>query len=151
MPRVRRLSRLSRREVLLLGKALKAVLKVRAHLVRRTHKTLRKVIEGYPVVTRMDDVSIGSLREVAWSVASVSRLVPGATCLTQASAGQILLAQRGLPSVVRLSVPRRRVKEGKLSPHAWLMVGDTIILGGTPEEYAQHTMLHDYTVGGSSG
>ena len=38
---------------------------------------------------------VHDLREIAWSVSATARLVPGATCLTQALAGDWLLARRG--------------------------------------------------------
>lgn len=139
MASLRRLARLSRNDLGLLLRALGAVVKVRAHLLRRTHDDLRRLIETHPITS---DPSNAALTEVAWSVSSAARLIPGATCLTQANAGQLLLARRGHPSTVRLSV--RMEKNGKLAPHAWLMSGNTIVLGGTSQEYGRHRMLHDY-------
>jgi hypothetical protein len=50
------------------------------------------------------------------------------TCLVRALAGRLLLARRGLRGgIVRLGVSS---KEGRISAHAWLMMGATILLGG---------------------
>ena len=93
--------------------------------------------------------SRADLAEVAWSVRNAARLVPGATCLTQASAGQLLLARRGLATTIRLSVPAQAAAPGRLAPHAWLMAGDIIVLGGTAEDYTRHRTLHDFTLPGA--
>ena len=114
----------------------------------------------HPYVVRLPDEGLlrlafefrperADLAEIAWSVRNAARLVPGATCLTQASAGQILLARRGHASTVRLSVPAMAGTPGKLAPHAWLMAGDIIVLGGTSQDYARHRPLHDFDLPGS--
>lgn len=146
MGALRRIGRLSRREAGLLVQALGTVLRVRLHLLRHTHDDLRRLIGSYPVPDAQAEVPRADLAEIAWSVRSAARLVPGASCLTQASAGQLLLARRGYPSTVRLSVPARAAAPGKLAPHAWLMAGNTIVLGGTVADYASHRMLHDFTL-----
>lgn len=88
-------------------------------------------------------------REVAWSVAAAARLVPGATCLTQALAGQALLARRGRDSTVRVSIPDTS-PDGTLRPHAWLMAGNTILLGGTAAEYDAHRTVTEFRASGGS-
>ena len=146
---LRRLLRLRKREAALLFQALGAVLLVRRYLRRGAHHELRRLIDAHPLPPGTGGgVPRADLAEVAWSVRNAARLVPGATCLTQASAGQILLARRGHASTVRLSVPAMAGTPGKLAPHAWLMAGDTIVLGGTAEDYARHRALHDFTLPG---
>jgi hypothetical protein len=49
------------------------------------------------------------------------------TCLVRAIAGSLLLRRRGIASTIRFGVNRA---DGGLTAHAWLLVGDTIILGG---------------------
>lgn len=56
----------------------------------------------------------------------VSRLVPGATCLTQAVAGQILLQQNGYHATLRLGV---RTGAQGFAAHAWLEQDGRKILG----------------------
>lgn len=148
MNKLRRIGRLSRDELKLLILALGAVLRVRFYLLRRSHDALRQLIQSHPVSRPELATPKADLAEIAWSVRNAARLVPGATCLTQASAGQLLLAQRGHGSTVRLSVPARAAAPGKLAPHAWLMAGNTIVLGGTVADYASHRALHDFTLPG---
>lgn len=88
--------------------------------------------------------SMHDLREVAWSVTRTSRLVPGATCLTQALAGDWLLARRGRDAEIRLSLPAGT--DDGFRPHAWLLGNDTIILGGTREEFARHRPFRPATI-----
>ncbi|WP_420870834.1 lasso peptide biosynthesis B2 protein [Donghicola mangrovi] len=76
------------------------------------------------------------LREVAWSVSSAARLVPAATCLTQALTGAWIMAKRGWQCDVCLTIPRNSVES--FEPHAWLLHDSVIILGGTPVDYTHH-------------
>ena len=146
---LRRIRRLRRRDAVLLWQALGAVLLARAHLWRGAHGDLRRLIEAHPIPDPALPASRADLAEVAWSVRNAARLVPGATCLTQVSAGQLLLARRGLATTIRLSVPAQAAAPGRLAPHAWLMAGDTIVLGGTAEDYTRHRALHDFTLPGA--
>lgn len=148
MKRPQGIRRPSRREAALLVQALGAVLRVRLHLLRGTHHALRRLIETHPLPQQgtAGQVPRTELAEIAWSVRNAARLVPGATCLTQASAGQLLLARRGHASTIRLSVPDHFETPGKLAPHAWLIAGQTIVLGGTAADYARHRALHDFTL-----
>lgn len=140
----------SRREAALLVQALGAILRVRWHLVRGTHHALRRMIEAHRLPSDAPaEAPRADLAEIAWSVRNAARLVPGATCLTQASAGQLLLARRGHVSTIRVSVPGNSEKPGTLAPHAWLISGQTIVLGGTVADYAQHRPLHDFTLPGA--
>ncbi|RJE78706.1 lasso peptide biosynthesis B2 protein [Paracoccus sp. JM45] len=139
----------SRREAVLLAHAVKAVIQVRLHLWRGTHHALRQLIDAHKIsnTDAANEVPRVDLAETAWSVRNASRLVPGATCLTQASAGQLLLAQRGYASTIRLSVPIRAETPGKLAPHAWLFSDNIIVLGGSAADYAAHRPLHDFNTG----
>jgi hypothetical protein len=49
------------------------------------------------------------------------------TCLVRAVAGAMLLRRRGVASTIRFGVKR---DDGKLAAHAWLLIGNTIVLGG---------------------
>ena len=85
-------------------------------------------------------------RVVAWSVAAASRLVPGASCLTQALAGQRLLAERGLGSRVRIGV--RPDEGGGFFAHAWLLRGDHVLLGGA-ESMSGHATIREIVLHGA--
>jgi len=63
-----------------------------------------------------------------WAVVVSSRLVPRATCLTQALSAQLLLAQYGFESDLRIGVARD--EKGTFEAHAWLEQNGHIILGG---------------------
>jgi hypothetical protein len=76
---------------------------------------------------------------VAWSVDRASRLVPQATCLVRAIAGQRLLAMKGFGSEIRVGV--RNSREAGFEAHAWLAVDDAVILGGTSDEVGGYIPL----------
>jgi transglutaminase superfamily protein len=54
---------------------------------------------------------------VEWAISVASRIVPAATCLTQALALHRLLARFGYASVVQVGVQRC---DGHFSAHAWV-------------------------------
>lgn len=68
-------------------------------------------------------------QDVAWAVHRVSRAVPGATCLTQALAAQLLLSRRGYPSRLRIGVAH--APGDGLRAHAWLESDGLVVLGGS--------------------
>lgn len=81
------------------------------------------VRKGIPVAT------------IAWAVRASSRVVPGATCLTQALATRSLLAVYGHTSDLRIGVARSN--GGDLEAHAWLEVeGIPVIGGGDTHRYS---------------
>jgi hypothetical protein len=49
------------------------------------------------------------------------------TSLVRAIAGAIMLRRCGIATIIRFGLNRA---DGGLSAHAWLLVGDTIVLGG---------------------
>lgn len=69
-----------------------------------------------------------SVEDIAWAVGRISRVVPGATCLTQALAARILLSRRGYDS--RLEIGVSRAAGPRLRAHAWLKTNDFVVLGG---------------------
>lgn len=72
---------------------------------------------------------------MAWAVRNVSRLIPGASCLTQAMALHHLLARAGHASVVRIGVAVDEAR--KFRAHAWLEHEGAVIIGGSAERYAE--------------
>lgn len=76
-------------------------------------------------------------RQLARRIERLARLVPGASCLTQALALQWLLARAGHASDLRIGV--RQDESGAFSAHAWVSCNRRIVLG------AAGTRLSDYT------
>jgi len=74
---------------------------------------------------------------VAWAVGAASRLVPRASCLTQAIAGQLLLRHYGYGAKLCLGVTR--AEPGRFLAHAWLERDGRVVLGGA--ESASFTRL----------
>lgn len=81
------------------------------------------------------------LKRVAWGIRNTARLVPGASCLTQALSGQIMLARRGKTSQVRLGVARD--EKGRFIAHAWLVSEGKVVLGGAEANIQRFTPLTD--------
>ncbi|MDX8466502.1 lasso peptide biosynthesis B2 protein [Mesorhizobium sp. VK23B] len=127
---------LSGPEMLFLAHCLAVVGVVRLGLTFSSYNRVRRL------VTRLeagDDADIADLRRVAWGVAAAARFVPGASCLTQALAGQYLLARQGNASKIRIGVERDTGAE--LKAHAWLVSGNHIVLGGSINGFA-HLVDH---------
>jgi hypothetical protein len=66
-----------------------------------------------------------SARQIAWSVAAASRLVPRSTCLVRAAAARVLLSWWGYPSQIRIGVAR----DPRFQSHAWLVCNGEILVG----------------------
>jgi len=69
-----------------------------------------------------------SADRVAWAVAAVSRIIPRATCLTQAIAAQLLLRHHGYAAKLCIGVTRSAA--GQFLAHAWLERDGRVLLGG---------------------
>lgn len=68
-------------------------------------------------------------RRVRWAVSAIARhSVMEFVCFPQALAGYTMLRWRNVPSSVVYGVARS--PEGELHAHAWLTVGDRVVLGG---------------------
>lgn len=127
--RLRALS-LSGPEMLFLCHCLLVVAAVRLGLTLFSYNRLRGI------VTRLEArecASTGELRRVAWGVAAAARLVPRASCLTQALAGQYILARQGNASKIRIGIERDTGQQ--LKAHAWLISGNHVILGGSIDKF----------------
>jgi hypothetical protein len=74
-----------------------------------------------------------SPEELTWAVATASRRVPRATCLTQALALQALLAREGYESDLHIGVAK--APDGALEAHAWLSSGGHVLIGGGAERF----------------
>ncbi|PBB86520.1 lasso peptide biosynthesis B2 protein [Mesorhizobium sp. WSM3876] len=126
-----RLRTLSRPEMLFLAHCLAVVAAVRIGLTFSSYNRIRDL------VIRLDArgaASVADLRRVAWGVAAAARIVPGASCLTQALAGQYLLARQGSASNIRIGIERDTGAEFRA--HAWLISSNQIVLGGSIAGFA---------------
>lgn len=78
----------------------------------------------------------GGTRAVVWAVDRARQAVPGTTCLTRALAAGWMLRRRGQSARVVIGVA---MASGKLEAHAWLELGETVVVGGEAgiERYAR--------------
>jgi hypothetical protein len=72
-----------------------------------------------------------SVRQLTRAIVIASRVIPNATCLTQALAAQRLLARYGYESNLRFGVAK--TDDGKLKAHAWIERSGQVVLGRFPE------------------
>ena len=84
-----------------------------------------------------------SVEAIAWAVAAATRLVPRASCLTQALAARAMLLSEGLPSSLHLGVAK--TEKGALEAHAWLECQGKIVTGGSPDLERYALLLPDQT------
>jgi Transglutaminase-like superfamily len=118
----------------LLATVLVVVMWVRARLSFGTYKDVSKHVVCEPVR------AIGPIQisRIARFVDKTAQLVPEASCLTQALAAQLLLARCGVTTLIHIGVN----KDGNdMAAHAWLKLGEGILLGGTPDSIAAYTPL----------
>jgi len=70
---------------------------------------------------------IAEAAAIGVAVRRSSRLVPAATCLPQALAARVMLERRGVPNELCIGVAKANA--GMLEAHAWVEVGDTVVVG----------------------
>lgn len=130
MGRLSKFLQLSRSDQLLLFRALTAVISMRLFLwvlpFRVVHRLVRRRLAGFQWSS--EEAAGESADRVVWAVTAASRIVPRATCLTQALAGQVLLARRGYQSRLRIGVARGGGSDFRA--HAWLEYQDEVVIGG---------------------
>ena len=114
---------------------------VRAALTLLSYSRLKSWL---PSAARLPPAPQAEQARCAWAIARAARFVPRATCLTQALAGQWLLARKGYGSRVMIGV--RRGQGLSVAAHAWLRVGDEVVLGGDTEDLSAFTELTELGV-----
>lgn len=67
-----------------------------------------------------------------------ARLVPAASCLTQAIATRSMLARRDIASTLRIGVAKS--DGASLQAHAWVESGGDVVIGGRPD-LARYALL----------
>jgi hypothetical protein len=113
----------------LLGRAVFTVARVRIALWILPWRRLQPARAVTPAATHIHP------RRLEWGIRAASRVVPGATCLTQALALHHLLARFGYPSIVQVGV---RTRDGNFSAHAWVEHDDQAFLGSS-NDIARYT------------
>jgi hypothetical protein len=144
MPRLVKFFNLSTRDKILALHCLFVVALVRIALslfsYRLVHRLLRQKVSRTSLDIRKAD-------RIVRAVGSSSKLVPRASCLTQALAAQFVLARAGIRSQIRIGVAIH--DEGKFVAHAWLIREGRVVMGGTVEEIQRYAMLVDLNLGPS--
>lgn len=110
------------------------VLGVRLLLTLTSHRAVLKALPSGLTRVAPDPM----VWRTARAVTSASRLVPGASCLTQALALQLILGQRGYATEVRIGV---KADGSDVAAHAWLLSGSKIAIGGSPQEIAAYVPI----------
>lgn len=125
---LRRCFALSRADWRLLAETLVLVWSIRLGLWCMPFRTL------WSLVARVSDPATyaassarPSIARITRIVTRVSRVVPAATCLTQALAAQVLLARRGY--VVQLRIGVCTNADGTLAAHAWIEHQGQVVIG----------------------
>lgn len=129
---------LSASEKIYLLKCVPVVLAVRAGLTLLSYRTLKRWMPKGGAQVPADRTA---LRRVSWGVRNAARIVPGATCLTQALAAQFLLARSGHASNIRIGVAKD--KDSRVIAHAWLVCEGRVVVGGSIREVQQYKFLAD--------
>ncbi|RVD16043.1 lasso peptide biosynthesis B2 protein [Mesorhizobium sp. M4B.F.Ca.ET.017.02.2.1] len=138
MRHLSRLLSLSGPQMLFLARCLLVVAAARLGLTLFSFNRVRSLVMR---LDAREAASVADLRHIAWGVAAAARLVPHASCLTQALAGQYLLARKGKASNIRIGIEQNTGAE--LKAHAWLMSGNHIVLGGSLAGFA-HLVDHGH-------
>ena len=82
---------------------------------------------------RIDDLR--KVRSVVRVVQTAGRHLPWeCKCLVQAITGKMMLASRGIKTTLSLGLAKD--DQGDLCAHAWLTLGDRVVLGGQIGHYA---------------
>lgn len=120
-----------------LGSALVCVVLVRVGLTVIKYKRLAKLLPTKGSVNPPLSVQ----RWCRWAVTRTSRVVPKASCLTQALAGLWLLRLMGFEASVVIGVAAGESGSAVLRAHAWLESGTDVILGGEGETLSDFKRL----------
>ncbi|HEY3913189.1 MAG TPA: lasso peptide biosynthesis B2 protein [Verrucomicrobiae bacterium] len=137
---IARYKQLSARERRLFYHALVHVLSIRMRLWLLPFRVTRNWVERQSKPAgAWRDLEHRSIREVTWAVEAASRRIPGATCLTQGMATQVMLGQLGQHSELRLGVARSL--DGQFEAHAWVETQGRIVIGGAIKGFERFAQL----------
>lgn len=82
-----------------------------------------------------------ALRRLLWGVRSSARVVPHASCLTQALASHYLCNKAGHPTLIRIGVARET--DGTILAHAWLVDAAGTLTDGGAKDLWRFTRIAD--------
>lgn len=138
MGRWSRFLRLAPGDQLLIVEAAILMGAIRAGLRLLPFERLRRLLARLARTTRPRPPGSSQADRVLRAVAVVGRQWPViGTCLTQALAGQVLLARHGHPVDLRIGVTRDRA--GGFVAHAWLERDGVVLIGGP--EHIRYTPM----------
>ena len=122
---------------------------IRLGLSLLPYRKLRRLVDRM-ALTGTQAAPPVSPERIAQAVTRASRAVPGATCLTQALAAQVLLERRGHPTRVRVGIGR--TEGARLLAHAWVECDGRIVLGGADlTRFTPLSALDPLAPGGGEG
>lgn len=80
-------------------------------------------------LARVVTVQTDRIARVRWAISRVANIVPWRSdCLVQALAGQDWLIGEGIAA--EITIGAKRENSEAINAHAWLSVGETVVLGG---------------------
>jgi hypothetical protein len=123
MSKLRKFARLRVSEKLLLLRAFFVVASIRMGLWVLPFRVMRRLAFNGKRKKR----SRYSVEQFVWAVTETSRYVPGAACLAEALAGQVLLSRAGYSPRVQIGVAMNEKNE--FEAHAWLVLKDQVLIG----------------------
>jgi hypothetical protein len=102
---------------------------------RWLHSAVRRVA---PPPDGTPDPTPGEAERTVQAIESAARSIPGATCLTQALAAELLLRRAGHPAAIHVGVAK--TSSGQLEAHAWIEAYGRVLLGD--HDLDHYTRLH---------
>ena len=131
-------------ERFLLIKALLVVAAVRGGLLLLSFPIFQILFERVRAAmgVRREITSVPLKTQLVWAVRPASHYVPGATCLTQALAAQLLLERYGYPAHVCIGVAKSGENQGAFQAHAWLESDGEVVVGESEIDFVPLTTLN---------
>jgi hypothetical protein len=129
---------LSAIDKLFLLRCVAIVAATRLGLTLFSYRALRRLVSSE---TGPAPASDDELHRISWGVRNAARVVPKASCLTQAFSAQFLLARLGRRSQIQVGVAQDG--EGHLLAHAWLISNGRVVVGGSRREIQRYKFLAD--------
>ena len=99
-------------------------------------KTARRLLSRPP---RLSSSSGATADRIAWAISVARRVIPAASCLPQALAGEALLTRNGHEVELRIGVVK--TETGTLVAHAWVESGGQVVVGKLYEGLSRYTPL----------
>lgn len=112
----------------------------RLGLTLLSYRTLRRLVprrQTRSLTSPQADPEL--LRRLSRAVAKAGRVIPAATCLTQALAVEFLLACHDQQAEIHIGIAKG--DDGRLRAHAWVTSGDRVVIGGPLAKLEHYTRL----------